>query len=231
MFGPWNRFVRTRLQGLLTMTHDFAIFPAGPVDSASDAVKLVRAMRASRTGEAPSAIRHSLDELTKTGPSSFSIECVDSRGAIIATKYPEEGLLREILLISMERGLAVYDLYLDRLFDPRGRVDVEVCLAGKVTLPYLTPALLHDLVLWPTWPSSEDLFFIIERNAEEYVQTLRDEDDAYQLEYRDGSRDAHFEFYTHDSKLVTDVMWAWTIQNPGWRTAVPWSPLTFEDGD
>ena len=98
----------------------------------------------------------------------------DSRGVIIATEQPEDGLLRYLLLATMDRDLAVYDIDLFRLYDPRGRIDVDVCLPGDVTLPYLTPALLRDLVLRPTWPLPECPFFVVARGVHEFIQTYRD---------------------------------------------------------
>ena len=105
-----------------------------------------------------------------------------------------DGLLRYLLLETMDRGLAVYDIELFRLYDPRGRVDVEVSLTGDLTLPYLTPALLRDLVLRPTWPDPEHPYFIVARGDQEFIQTYRDEDGTYQLEHQDGGLDAHFAY-------------------------------------
>jgi len=100
-----------------------------------------------------------------------------------------------------------------------------------VTLPYLTPALLRDLVLRPTWPQVEDPYFTITRGEHEYVQTYRNEDGTYALEYRDGGPDAHFQYQTSDMGLVAKIMWRWGTGDLRWRTAVAWTRLEIEDPD
>jgi hypothetical protein len=213
-------------------SHRFAIIPAGSADSVDQANDLIHAMGAGSDGEPPAAIRELLDELSDSVAGSFVIaRPADRRGVIVATHRPEDGLLRFLLQSTMVRGLAVYDIELFRLYDPRGRVDVDVSLTGDITLPYLTPALLRDLVLRPTWPDPEHPYFIVTRGDEKYVQTYREEDGTYQLEHRDGGPDTHFAIRTPDSGLVADVMWAWTTHDSSWRTAVPWNQLELEDED
>jgi hypothetical protein len=212
------------------MSHRFAIIPAGSVDAVDQANDLIHAMGAGSDGEPPTAIRELLDELSQTVAGSFVItRPAERRGVIIATHRPEDGLLRFMLLSTMDRGLAIYDVELCRLYDPRGRVDLDVSLSGDLTLPYLTPALLRDLVLRPTWPEPEDPYFIVTRGGAEFIQTYRDEDGLYQLEHRDGGPNAHFAVRTPDSGLVADVMWAWTTHDSRWRTAVIWSRMEFKD--
>jgi hypothetical protein len=94
---------------------------------------------------------------------------------------PEDGLLPVLLLLTMDRGVGVYDIQLSRLYDPRGHVEVEVTLGDDLMLPYLTPALLRDLVLRPFWPDPENPFFVVARAGEEYIQTYRNPDGSYQL--------------------------------------------------
>jgi hypothetical protein len=106
-----------------------------------------------------------------------------------------------------------------------------VSLPGDLTLPYLTPALLRDLVQRPTWPDPENPYFIVTRGDQEFIQTYRDEDGKYQLEHQDGGPDAQFAFRTPDTGLVADVMWAWTTHDSRWRTAVPWNRLELADED
>jgi hypothetical protein len=214
------------------MSHRFAVFPAGAVNSVEEANDLVCAMCAGSVGEPPSAVRELVDALPDSGQLLCMVErSADSRGVIIATEQPEDGLLRHLLLETMDRGLAVYDLELFRLYDPRGRVDVDVELPGDVTLPYLTPALLRDLALRPTWPLPEQPYFTVARGEHEHVQTYRNGDGTYALEYRDGGPDAHFEYRTADIGLVADVMWGWVTRDSRWRTAVAWTRLEIEDPD
>jgi hypothetical protein len=210
--------------------HRFAIFPAASVATIDQANELIHAMGAHSDGEPPTAIGELLDELDENAESTFSLtRPADSQGVIIATHRPQDGPLRYLLMSTMVSGLAVYDIELFRLYDPSGRVDVDVSFAGDLTLPYLTPALLRDFVMRPTWPEPEYPYFIVSRGDGAFIQTFRYEDGKYQLEHRDGGPDAHFAFSTADSGLVADVMWAWATEDASWRTAVPWHQLELED--
>src|SRR4029078_12650931 len=126
------------------------------VHSIEEANDLVCAMCAGSVGEPASALRELVEALPDDGEAFCLVErSADSRGVIIGTDQPEDGLLRYLLLEAMDRDLAVYDINLFRLYDPRGRIDIDVELPDDVTLPYLTPALLRDLVLRPTWPLAD----------------------------------------------------------------------------
>jgi hypothetical protein len=206
------------------MSHRFAIFPAGAVNSVEEANDLVDAIAAGDDGIWPSEVQSLVDAL----PDSAEMACLaehsaDSRGVIITTTNPEDGPLRYLLRLTMASGLAVYDIELFRLYDPRGCVEIGVSLGGDDVLPYLTPALLRDLVLRPTWPSPDAPFVIVERRDQEYVQVYREEDGTYQIEYREGGPETHCWCRITDSALIADVMWAWTSQDARWRTAVAWS--------
>jgi hypothetical protein len=212
------------------MSHRFAIFPAGSVDTIDQAGELVDAMARGGVGEPLPSVRELIDEMSQTAATSFVISSpVDGRGVVIATHRPEDGLLHHLLLATKARGLAVFDVELLRLYDPLGCVDVEVSLPGGLTLPYVTPLLLSNLVMLATWPLPEEPYFIVTRGDDDYVQTYRDDDGSYQLEYRDGGPDAHFAFRTQKGGLVADVMWAWATRDPRWRTAVAWDRLHFDE--
>ncbi|OBF41674.1 hypothetical protein A5724_04905 [Mycobacterium sp. ACS1612] len=208
------------------------MFPAGAVDSIEAANDLVVTMCIESVGEPPSSVVELVDALIECGEEVCWVERpADSRGVIVETKQPEDGLLNYLLSETMDRGLAVYDLELFRLYDPRGRVDIDVKIQSDVALPYLTPTLLRDLVLRPTWPRPDDPFFIVERGEELYVQVYRGEDGSYTLEHRDGGADAHFRYCSTEISLLADVMWAWVIEDSRWRTAVAWTPLQIAETD
>jgi hypothetical protein len=216
------------------MSHRFAIFPAGSVNSVEEANDLVHAMAGGDGGTWPPAIQALVDGL----PDSAEIACLtehstDSRGVVISTSRPEDGPLRYLLGLTMASGLAVYDIELFRLYDPRGRVEIDVSVGADEMLPYLTTALLRDLVLRPTWPSPDEPFLIVERRDQEFVQVYREEDGTYQIEHRNGGPETHFWCRILESALAADVMWAWTSRDVRWRTSVEWSQLQQieEDGN
>lgn len=212
-----------------TLNHRFAVFPAGSITSVEQANDVICAMSAGSLGEPSVAMREVLLEMPGAEDDVKVIRPADRRGFIIATTRPEDGLLENLLRCTMSRGLTVYDVELFRLYDPSERVDIAVELSGGLTLPYLTRALLRDLVIRPTWPDRDSPFVIIDSGDQVYIQTYRNSDGTYRLECRDRGPDAHFAFDTADIGLVVDVMWAWTIDDPYWRAAVVWMPLELDE--
>lgn len=214
------------------MAHRFAVVPAGAVSSVEEANALVCSMCAGAAGKPASGLHELVDALPDGGLAGFSVDRpADSLGVIISTEHPENGPLRYLLSETKDRDLAVYDIELFRLYDPRGRVDIDVTLSGDVTLPYLTRALLQDIVIRPSWPSPAEPFVVMSRSDDEFIQVWRESDGTYQVEHRDGGPDAHFEFRTADVGLVVDITWRWVSRDPGWRTGVAWSRLDVAEPD
>jgi hypothetical protein len=206
------------------MAFRLAIIAAGSVGSAGDAKRLVAAMRTSPRGESPAAVLEVLGALESSGVGEFTVgRRPDSRGALLSVSHPEGGLLEALLLLAKDHGLAVYDIRLERLYDPTGGVDVEVSLPG-VRLPFLNRELLSDLVMRPTWPDPEAPYVIVDRAAEDFVQFWRLED-GFRLEYREGGSEFHYMCVTEDPAVVVDLMWAWTIGETSWRGALAWEFL------
>ena len=160
-----------------------------------------------------------------SGRDAIRICPADARGAVIATHDPALGALQELLSLTKDRGVAVYDSEFQRLYDPRESIAVDVILPGDVLLPYLSRSLLESLLDQPYWPYPESPYFIVARADQIFIQAYRHEDGTFQLEHRDGGPGAHFEFQTRDQAVVADLMWAWATADPSWRTTVAWSFL------
>ena len=203
------------------MAFRLAVIPAGSAGSAEQAQRLVAAMRARPGGFPPVAVVEVLGALESSGLGDFTVwRRTDSRGALLSVRYPELGVLEGLLLLAKDRGLAVYDIELNRLYDPTGAIDVQVTQPG-VQCPFVTRQLLVDVVLSPAWPDPEAPFVILDRAEQDFIQVWCSPH-SYQLEYRECGPDFHFIHITDDPHLVIDVMWAWGIGNPYWRGAVPW---------
>lgn len=203
------------------MAFRLAVIAAGAASSAGEAKRLVAAMRARPQGRTPGAVVEVLGALSSCGFDGFTVwRRSDDRGALLSMWYPEIGVLEALLLLCKDRGLAVYDIELNRLYDPTGGVDVDVVQPG-VRLPFLTRQLLVDLILRPAWPDPEAPFVIVDRAEEDFIQVWCS-DSGYQLEFREGGPDVHYAYITDDPHLVIDVMWSWALGNPYWRGAVPW---------
>jgi hypothetical protein len=79
----------------------------------------------------------------------------------------------------------------------------------------------------------EEQFLVVERLADAtgqtFAQVARTGANGYQVEYREGDEDSHFQAFTEDKRLVHSVLTAWAFELPGWRTALPWALLRFDD--
>ena len=75
----------------------------------------------------------------------------------------------------------------------------------------------------------EEQFFVMDRLADvtgqTFVQVARTDAGGYQVEYREGDEDRHFQAFTEDKRTVHSVITSWAFELPGWRNALPWAPL------
>lgn len=173
-------------------------------------------------------VRALVDRLVDESCGAMWLDSAGEHSAVIVTERPESGPLDALLAATKDRGLAVYDMQLRRLYDPQDSVEVAVSLGDCVRVPYLTRDLLIDLVERPVFPSPDEPFVIVSRAEEDYIQMYRHDDGDYQLEYREDGPESHFVTHTTDARLVADVMWAWVIGDERWRDMVEW---TFLDVD
>ena len=175
----------------------FALIPATGAESIAEADVLIRKIREIREGQPIPGLADLLDGLSADYGSVISVDSeVTAYGALISVEEPELGPLNDILMATKDCSIAVFDIAVSRLYNPRGSVDIEVVLGGDCTLPYLTAQLLDDLVRRPTWPDPGSPFLIVARDGEDYIQTYLQDDGYYDLEYRDGSFEKHYDF-TH----------------------------------
>ena len=183
------------------------------------------------SAEQPSDIRSLIDDVVDASCGAMWIEHAGEHSAVIVTERPESGTLDALLDATKDRGLAVYDMALRRLYDPQDSVAVTVRLGDCVTVPYLTRDLLIDLVERPVFPSPAEPFVIVSRTDADYIQMYRRAGGEYQLEYRDGGPESHFVVHTADERLVADVMWAWVSGDARWQRMVEWMFLDTDAAD
>ncbi|WP_435123757.1 hypothetical protein [Micromonospora tulbaghiae] len=78
-------------------------------------------------------------------------------------------------------------------------------------------------------------FVIVERldlepAGQHYMQVHLNDDLSYQVEYRDGGEDRHFQAHVPAQpemigvEPVAKILAAWASGRPGWRDAVAWEP-------
>lgn len=214
------------------MAYRFGIIPVDQIAEINKQEKSLDSLRRNASDKPAAGISELFDMLSDSGAGEFVVECsAGARGAIIAVEEFESDFLESLLELTMGREFAVYDEQIERLYDPCGRVEIQVDIANVVTLPYLSRTLLGDLVRHLTWPSPDCPFIVIAREGQEKFIQVCDDDGSCQLEYRDGGPEAHFVFHTSDRELVSDVMWAWTTQDERWRDAVAWTFLDLSEED
>jgi hypothetical protein len=77
-------------------------------------------------------------------------------------------------------------------------------------------------------------FVIVERldrepEGQHYMQVYLNDDFSYQVEYREGGPDRHFQAHVPPQpgiigcNPVARVLRAWAFDRPGWREALPWA--------
>ncbi|WP_024801056.1 hypothetical protein [Nocardia sp. BMG51109] len=141
----------------------------------------------------------------------------------VSCPYDAIGTLRKLLFeFATPRDYAVYDPQLTWLIDPAGHVPVAVTHGGAGEFPYLTRPLLDE---WIPDLADPNPYLIVEREPQFYIQTFRDGDGAYVLEYRDGSPERHVGTRLTDAHRVADLIWAWTTGDRGRLDAIAWQPV------
>jgi hypothetical protein len=82
--------------------------------------------------------------------------------------------------------------------------------------------LLDDL------DDADEEFLIVERTADAsgqtYAQVCIGPDGRYQLEYRDGGPERHFQAFTSTKQVAHKVLTGWAYELPGWQDALAWKP-------
>lgn len=141
----------------------------------------------------------------------------------VSSPYDAIGHLRGLLFdLATPRAYAVYDPQLAWLLDPAGHIPVTVTHGGAGEFPYLTETLIHQ---WIPDLSDPNPYLIVEREPQVYIQTFRDAEGDYTLEYRDGSPDRHFGTRLGDADRVAALIWDWTSGDRTRLTALDWEPI------
>lgn len=78
--------------------------------------------------------------------------------------------------------------------------------------------------------NGDGTFMIVERlsdaTGQTYIQTSRNPDGAFVVEYRDGDAGQHFRTLVPDMRAAHSVMTGWAFELPGWVTASAWERIT-----
>ncbi|MFV8137428.1 hypothetical protein ACNQR7_07640 [Mycolicibacterium senegalense] len=149
----------------------------------------------------------------------------DARGVVVPTwALSATGNRAAMLELTRDHGLGLYDPQRDRLYDPRGHIDLTVQLGEGHEVPYLSPGLLTELFdhPHPAYP-----WLVIERREQHFIQSFFPPDGHVAVEYRRGDPDQHYRAFTEDRQLAQRVLWHWATGTTEWESALRWEPMDF----
>jgi hypothetical protein len=75
----------------------------------------------------------------------------------------------------------------------------------------------------------------LEPEGQHFMQVYLNDDFSYQVEYREGSEDRHFQAHVPRQpevigcEPVARVLQDWAFDRAGWREALPWTPWPDQD--
>lgn len=142
----------------------------------------------------------------------------DGRGVVLRAEDPHRmDCLRTVLTLTAERDLAVFEVDSRRLYNPRERVRIPVTV-GAQTLPYLTEAILDELIAAPS--HADDPTLTVTRTSTSFIRHRALPEDVHELERRQG--DDYFRLFTDDRSLVRRTIWSWAVDDSWWQDAIAW---------
>jgi hypothetical protein len=191
------------------VSYDFAVIATDGFETAEEALQICGALFDDPGGDPPAAVVDLIDELERRdaiGDDGFL-----SMWPVDANARRSHGTTYAMLELTKDRGLAVVDLQIRQLFDPRGRVEVHVSTGNATTLPYLTERILHDVMARQDWFGDQ---VVIKRGEQLYAQAAYALDTDCIVEYRDGGPDRQYRTTTSDRATVARMLWGWTIHGP-----------------
>ncbi|MDO3650777.1 hypothetical protein [Nocardia mangyaensis] len=213
------------------MSYDHILLPSGVASSVDEVDAYLAAQEGLPESEAIAEIAIELNARNSELPVDDSFLSVESVGGpsgdtlYVPSPYDAIGFVRNLLFdLATPRGYAVYDPQLSWLIDPAGYVPVAVTHGGAGEFPYLTEELAYR---WVAGLADPNPYLIVERGDQSYVQTYRDPDGPYTLEYRDGSPERHFGTTIDDPAQVARIIWEWTTGKSDVADAAGWTRVEF----
>ena len=212
------------------MSYDHVLLPSGAATTLDEADAYLAAQQGLPQTPTVAAIAAELnarnDELPTAEGILANAPVGDSEtGAALQVSSSHEaiGRLRALLFeFATPRDYAVYDPQLAWLIDPAGHLPVAVTHGGAGEFPYLTARLAHE---WVANLPDHSPYLIVERAPQYYIQTFRDNDGTYILEYRDGSPDRHVGTRLAEADRVAELLWAWTTGDRTRLDTIDWQPV------
>ncbi|KAF0836735.1 hypothetical protein [Nocardia caishijiensis] len=195
------------------MSYDHILLPSGAASSLDEIDAYLTAQEGLPETDAIAEIAAELNARDSALPEedaflSSPVSGPSGDTLFVPSPYDAIGFVRNLLFdLATPRGYAVYDPQLSWLIDPAGHIPVAVTHGGAGEFPYLTEELAHR---WVAGLAAPNPYLIVERGAQDYIQTYREPNGLYTLEYRDGSAERHFGTKLGIAAEVARVIWDWT---------------------
>lgn len=213
------------------MSIDFAIIPAN-FTTIDEALRACDAMRDYQAGDPPDAVARLIAELDRIGADDEDTGFLSDwpisgcpLGVVLCTRWPKwDHTIYTLLEMTKDHDLAMVDLQLRQVFDPRGRVDVTVTIANGTKLPYLTESIVRDVMARQQHYGD---YLIADAAEDTYMQALFEDGQPCQIEYRAGNANRHYQAMVDDRELVPQLFAAWLRDGPSAQLvrAQTWSRL------
>jgi hypothetical protein len=204
---------------MTTDTYDFLLVPA---ELATDPDQAAALWQAAAPGTAPDAddpLGRAVTDLRRRG-----VTVTARRGAayVVAPWDDPMARLSQVADVAGGHGLAVLDLQLGSLYDPRNAAPVALDTQGGPRLTFVTRRILTDVLREVAAGSYS--WVTLSRSADVFVQTFRDGDGSWALEHSEGAG-RHFATRTVDPTLVEAVLWSWARGDQRWPAMAEFSPV------
>jgi hypothetical protein len=212
------------------MSYDFFVFPAERAEGLEEALAVYERTAERGTLSPGSAVDRFVTELNAEVPlqseGGFLSVRVDGtdEGSYVCTSWDDPmGNLRRVAGIARPHQLAVLDVQLGALYDPRRGLDVGLQTEAGPQLPYVTRAILSQVLR--DIQDGRYHWLNLSRDGEHYAQTFHDDDGTWAVEHREGGPDQHFVARTADATIVDDLLWSWSRDDGRWRAMLEFSPI------
>jgi len=159
------------------------------------------------------------------GGSLLSVTPISAQGAnvVVPSPFAEAERVRDICFdIATPAGYAVFDPQLALLFDPAWRLEVRLMTGQYGDFPYATADVIDQIV---HRLSGDNGYVIAESALNTYIQTRRNSDDDYDVEYRAGGPDQHYATKAAGADAVAELVLAWCQGDPAPTRRYSWTKL------
>ena len=205
------------------MSYDFFVFPAHEATDLATATDLYEASPERGVLTPGSPVADFVAAVRDSDVLSEEVAAHDGAAYVCTAWTDPMANLRVVADLARPHSLAVLDLQLAALYDPRGALDVALDTEAGPRLTYLTQTILamvmsHIAELRYHWVN-------ISSEPGVYAQAYRDEDGSWAVEHRERTTGRLFLARTTDAPLVEELLWSWARGDGRWQARLAFAPV------